>query len=108
MGWTWRFNYVSPVVPEGHGITMITSDDDSALDGVGKSQFIAMDSLLCDSCGERITGDICVARTMWRESVEAEPRLWENEYGHILPPQAVAVADALKDGPKPKQHETPY
>jgi len=101
MGWTGRWHYVSPVMPKGHGITLITGNDVSVLEGKGNREFIPMSSLYCDQCGEPITGDIALARTMWHYEDEPTPPLWENDYGNILPPQAVAVMDALTDGKNP-------
>jgi len=82
MGWNGRKCYISCVTPKGHGLTV---------NGV----FSPMGQLVCDSCGEKITGKVAVAVTQWQPKREGTPQCWENEYGTIMPDEAVKMADKL-------------
>lgn len=52
-------------------------------------------SCQCDECGCDILGQIVHAVTGWKEG---EPRHWEDEFGEVIPAQAVKVSDSLVGG----------
>ncbi len=85
MGWKFRCVYISAQKPEGHGITVITETE---------STFSPLSDIECDGCGRACTGEVAIARTMWRDV--AEPPMWETEYGNILPEAAVKTLDKLE------------
>jgi hypothetical protein len=87
-GWLHRLVYVAAVVPEGHGMTFITEGQ--------APQFTPLTDLLCDYCSEPITGENVAALTMWQTSREGEPGPWEREYGTVLTPEVLDMADKLK------------
>lgn len=86
-GWKQRLTFISSKTPEGHGLTL-------------NGCFMPMKDIICDDCGQPITGQIAVARTRWRSEEGISPGLWEREYGEILPENAVAVIDAMLGGAK--------
>lgn len=84
-GWTLRHSYVATTgVPQGHGVT------------IGDT-FHPISELHCDLCNDVMTGSIVIARTMWRREHEPTPADWELDFGTILTPEAVALADTLSD-----------
>lgn len=87
MGWRQRMVYVSSKTPAGHGFTL-------------NGCFSPMKDIICDHCGEPITGQVVVACTRWRSSEGMEPGQWESGYGEIIPESAVKVMDALVGGGK--------
>lgn len=91
MAWQERRKYLSSRTPQAHGLT---------INGV----FYPMADIECDGCAQKITGDLVVALTMWRQS-EGEPRDWEPEYGTVLDDDSVELAAALS-GQNLKSKET--
>lgn len=73
--------FVSAVTPEGH---------DFKVNGV----FTPLEHLHCDLCNETLEGDIVHAVSVW-DSEKGIMSDWEKDYGAVLTPEAVAVADGL-------------
>jgi hypothetical protein len=81
-GWLRHAVFISCITPPGHGIRI-------------NGEFKPMAELHCDLCNATLTGQIAVAITMWRP--DRELRLdWESQYGTVLPPEAVELADKLE------------
>jgi hypothetical protein len=79
-GWKARAAFVSAVKPTGHGITI-------------NGEFHHLPELICDLCGETLTGQIAIAVTMWQGD---EPEHWESEYGTVVPAESVKMDNLLK------------
>ena len=82
-GWHDRFNFLAPVTPKGHGITV---------NGV----FEPLESLMCDTCNNPLKGSaVVIAITLWDENREGEPVLWEEDFGRILDQESARLAIQL-------------
>lgn len=85
MGWQMRKVFLSCVKPEGHGLTI-------------NGTFVPLSEILCDRCGEGVTGQIVVAITM--SPPGRTIGYWEPDYGTVLDPGTVKVHDAMLGGSK--------
>mgnify|MGYP001557842861 CR=1 FL=1 len=67
-GWRKRYRDIVVKKPNDHGVTV-------------NGAFIAMSSIVCDTCGQPIAdGATAKATTEWNINREDEPLIWESQY----------------------------
>lgn len=76
---------------------LVLAADDRADGWKQRAVVIAVTSQdkVCDGCGCALASLIVWAVTQWRGPAHPEPRIWEDEYGTILPLKAMHLADKL-------------